>query len=92
LPLAEEKNQRKMSLALIGIIFYFIFCLLSAAMGIFLLRYPKSAIELQKKFYACINWRIEPINLEKEIRNTRLMGGILLVVFLSALAVLFRPN
>jgi len=36
---------------------------------------------MQKKFYAKINWRIEPISMQKEIRNTKIMG-----IFLVSLA------
>lgn len=47
---------------------------------------PKAAIALQKKFYEKINWRIEPVSMEKEIRNTRLMG---LFTFIFSLASLY---
>ena len=46
--------------------------------GLFLYVKPKEAIEFQKRFYECINWRIEPVSYEKEVRNTRLMGGFLI--------------
>lgn len=52
--------------------------------GIFLMTAPLKAFEIQKKFYAMINWRIEPISLEKEIRNTRVMGLFLLVCTAAA--------
>lgn len=55
-------------------------------MGLFLMFRPASAIRLQQGFYARINWRMTPISLEKEIRNTRLMGAFLI---LSLLALLF---
>lgn len=42
--------------------------------GLFLFLKPAQAIEIQKRFYAKINWRIEPISLQKEIRNTKIMG------------------
>lgn len=54
-------------------------------MGLFLLFSPAAAIRLQQKFYAKINWRMEPISLEKEIRNTRLMGISLLGALLAIL-------
>ena len=38
------------------------------------------AIEIQKKFYELINWEIIPISMKKEIRNTKILGGILLFV------------
>ena len=42
--------------------------------GLFVALRPEKTIEIQQKFYAKINWRIEPISMSKEIRNTRLMG------------------
>ncbi len=39
---------------------------------------PAFCIEFQKKFYAKINWRMEPINMEMEIRNTKIMGLFLI--------------
>ncbi len=50
--------------------------------GYFIFRDPMRMFEIQKRFYARINWRIEPISLEKEIRNTRGMGVILMVLVL----------
>ena len=55
---------------------------LSAGAGLFIFFKPDLAIEIQKRFYAKINWRIEPISMPKELRNTRIMG-----IFLLALAV-----
>ena len=49
-------------------------------MGVFLIFKPSSAISFQKKFYEMINWRIEPISMAKELRNTRIMGAFLLVL------------
>lgn len=51
--------------------------------GFFLIFKPELAIEIQKNFYAKINWRMEPISVEKEIRNTRLIG-LFMVIFLMA--------
>lgn len=34
-------------------------------------------IKEQIKFYAKINWRMEPISIPKEIKNTRIMGLVL---------------
>ena len=58
--------------------------------GVFLLAKPALVIELQQKFYAKINWRMEPISMEKEIRNTRMMGVFLIAVtVLTAIYILF---
>ncbi|MGB3241575.1 MAG: hypothetical protein WBB66_01815 [Candidatus Omnitrophota bacterium] len=56
-----------------------LFYVFIAFIGLFLYAKPSGAIELQKKFYEKINWRIEPVSMEKEIRNTRIMGLILLI-------------
>ena len=53
-----------------------LFCCVSCAVGLFLSVKPELAIEIQKQFYAFINWRIEPISFVKELRNTRVMGVI----------------
>jgi hypothetical protein len=58
---------------------------IGVAVGLYLTLKPFDAIELQKKFYAMINWRMEPISLPKEIRNTRLMG-IFIIIFLLVAA------
>lgn len=41
---------------------------------------PKKTIELQMALYRPFNWRLEPISMEKEIRNTRIMGVALLII------------
>jgi hypothetical protein len=46
---------------------------------------PASVIEIQKRFYAGINWRIEPISMQKELRNTRIMGICVCVISAAAL-------
>ncbi len=55
----------------------------SIAIGLFLFLKPSLAIDLQKKFYEKINWRIEPISMPKEIRNTRIMGLFLIIAALA---------
>lgn len=65
----------------------FMFCFFT---GLFLAIKPQQAIELQKKFYAKINWNIEPISINKEIRNTRIMG--LFLIILAAASIFFVLN
>jgi hypothetical protein len=60
---------------------------LSAAIGFFVFFKPELTIELQKRFYTLINWRMEPISMTKEIRNTKIMG--LFLVFLSLATVIY---
>jgi len=56
--------------------------------GVFLALKPARAIEAQRRFYLRINWKIEPVSMEKELRNTRLMGlfltGISILIFILA--------
>lgn len=62
-----------------------LFSLLGLGIGFFLVKKPAMAIEIQRRFYAKINWRIEPISMQKELRNTRIMGLILIVLLLATL-------
>jgi len=57
--------------------------------GLFIFLKPELAIEIQKKFYEIINWRIEPISMPKEIRNTKIMGMFLVVLAIAAIAYSF---
>ena len=41
---------------------------------------PKRAIEMQIAYYKRINWKMEPISMEREVRNTRI-AGVLLIIF-----------
>ena len=49
---------------------------------------PNSAIKIQQKFYAKINWKIEPINTAKEIRNTKIMGIINILLGIGIIIVM----
>ncbi|MBC8358868.1 MAG: hypothetical protein H8E54_07975 [Candidatus Aminicenantes bacterium] len=53
--------------------------LVSIVIGLFVFFRPDLIIEMQKKFYEKINWRIEPISMQKEIRNTKIMGAFLVI-------------
>ena len=59
----------------------------SFAIGLFVFFRPAAAIEFQRLFYEKINWRIEPISMAKEIRNTKIMG--LFLVIISIVAIFF---
>ncbi|MFH1360788.1 MAG: hypothetical protein ABIJ41_07150 [Candidatus Omnitrophota bacterium] len=65
-------------------IFIVILSVVSLSLGLFIIFRPLRVFEIQKRFYALINWRIEPISLPKEIRNTKFMG-LFLVVFVVVL-------
>lgn len=63
----------------------------SVALGVALLAAPKWVIEAQIRFYRCINWKMEPLSWEKEIRNTRFMGALaLLCGLLTSLVMLTK--
>lgn len=63
---------------------------LSFCCGAFCFKYPERAIEFQQYFYSKINWRIEPISMAKEIRNTKIMGIFLLILSLATFYLLIR--
>ena len=63
----------------------------SVLFGIFIYRAPLKAFDIQKRFYRLINWSIEPISLQKEVRNTKLMGVFLICFVIGVwIYVLFR--
>jgi len=69
-------------------IFYAVPMIIAASgvfIGFFLFLRPASAIRIQKKFYEGINWKIEPISISKELRNTKLMGLFLLFMSFSVI-------
>lgn len=74
------------------LIIFLLFACLGIAIGFFFVLKPQSAIEIQKKFYAKINWRMEPISLAKELRNTRIMGGLIIVMLIAMLVYLLTSR
>ncbi|MCM8795197.1 MAG: hypothetical protein NC928_00680 [Candidatus Omnitrophica bacterium] len=69
---------------------FFLFSLFGLFYGFFLSLKPHLAIEIQRRFYRRINWNLEPISIEKEIRNTRIMGGFLIVISLAIFAYILK--
>lgn len=59
--------------------------LVSIIFGLFVFLKPELAIEIQRRFYELLNWRIEPISMPKEIRNTKIMGISLVVVAIGTI-------
>lgn len=57
--------------------------------GRFIFLYPDKTIEYQKKFYEKINWKIEPISIRKELRNTKVMGLFIFILTLIAIVYSF---
>mgnify|MGYP003395723982 CR=1 FL=1 len=64
---------------------FLLFSVIGLVTGIFIATNPVSAMEMQRKFYEKINWKIEPISISKEIRNTRIMGWFLVAILLAIL-------
>lgn len=54
--------------------------------GFFLFSKPGLAIELQRRFYEKINWKIEPVSMAKELRNTRIMGLAMVIITIAIAA------
>lgn len=70
------------------VIILIIISLLELAVGIASVLNPSLVISLQQAFYKKINWYIQPISIEREIRNTKFMGYVdflmgLLIFFLA---------
>lgn len=69
-----------MAIELIFYVFEIFAFLFGLAVGVVCLRRPDLAIEIQRKFYKRINWDMTPISMKKELRNTRMLGGGLLII------------
>jgi hypothetical protein len=57
-----------------------VFIILGIVVGLLVYFYPVSVMRIQVKFYEKINWRIEPISLQKEFDRTRNTGLYLVVL------------
>ncbi len=58
----------------------FTMAIIAVALGALIAWMPRRVIDMQIAFYRLINWKMEPISMEKEIRNTRLMGMTVLIL------------
>lgn len=58
---------------------------IAMVIGALILWQPKRAIAIQIAFYRLINWKMEPISMTKEIRNTRIMAAVILIFATAAL-------
>jgi hypothetical protein len=76
LDLIESILNWMTSLAMLPVLI--LLSVITLAVGVLLILKPSLAIEIQRRFYEKINWRIEPISMQKEIRNTRLMGWFII--------------
>lgn len=64
--------------------------LLAFLNGAICLAIPSLAIQIQQRFYEKLNWKIEPIDLAKEINNTRIMGVISLMLSIAILVSIIK--
>ena len=63
-----------------------------AALGVFSAASPEKSISLYQWIMKLFNWRVEPIHYEKEVRNTRWLGGFILLVSVLLFAALLKPQ
>ena len=61
-------------------------------MGALSLVFPKQSIGLYQWIMKNFNWRVEPIDYKRELRNTRALGCWLLVSSGLMVLVLFKPE
>jgi len=73
---------------LLYILFLVLFSIAGLGIGFLLAIKPHLAIEIQRRFYCHINWKIEPISMEKELGNTRLMGWFLIILSIATLGLM----
>lgn len=59
--------------------------------GCFIYSKPQAVIKIQQKFYEYINWRMEPISMAKEIRNTQFMG-LFLILFVTGVSIYYAVS
>jgi len=57
-----------------------VIALASAAIGLLSLWAPARSIRLYQAIMRLCNWDVRPINAAQELRNTRLLGGVLLLL------------
>ncbi len=57
-----------------------LFAVVSIIIGLLVFAEASSVIKAQIKFYKKINWRIAPVSMKKEIRNTKIIGLFLFVI------------
>ena len=60
------------------------FIIVGIVVGLFVFFYPVSVMRMQVKLYEKINWRIEPISLQKEYKRTKYTGLYLVLLCLYA--------
>ena len=59
------------------------------ALGILFMWQPRKVIDIEIAIYRPFNWKVEPISMEKEIRNVRTMGLAVFILALASLALIY---
>jgi hypothetical protein len=62
---------------------------LGLVLGIFSVVRPQRSINLYQWIMECFNWRVAPINEQREVRNTRILGMVLAAISLSIFFMVF---
>ena len=62
-----------------------LFCIVAAGgsglvFGAFILAAPHRCIHYYQLLMKCFNWNVSPVNHDDEVRNTRLLGIVLIVL------------
>ncbi|HNV86093.1 MAG TPA: hypothetical protein PKL97_03890 [Candidatus Omnitrophota bacterium] len=71
----------------------FLIAFLAFVQGVFAVFAPRGCIHFFQKLCFSLNWKVEPADWDKELRNTKLLGVLLIVLALMIfLAALLRPK
>ena len=62
---------------------------LGLALGILSVVRPKQSIGLYQWIMECFNWKVAPINEPREVRNTRVLGIVLVALSLAIFFIAF---
>ena len=54
----------------------------SFLIGLFCVYKPEKAIMMEQEFYRWLNWETRPISMKNEVRNTIIMGILLILLSL----------
>lgn len=62
------------------------------ALGILSAFSPVRSIKLYQWIMRCFNWRVDPLDWRKELRNTRVLGALMTLLSVVILGVLYGPQ
>ena len=66
--------------------------LAGVAIGIFSLLAPDHSIRLYQGIMRLCNWRVEPLDYKRELRNTKVLGTLLALVSALIITAWLRPE